>query len=73
VDPARGVMIQERGGHLRAAGVVDADEQDLGDVLHESSFGSGEGAQALAGEAVHEQGMRSTTRAPRMRSIDSLT
>ncbi len=56
MDPALGVMIQERGGHLGAAGVVDADEQDLGDVLHDGSFGLGEGAELLAGEPVDEQG-----------------
>jgi hypothetical protein len=35
---------------------VDTDEQDLGDVAHDGSLGLGEGAQALAGEAVDEQG-----------------
>ena len=30
----RGVVIQQRGGHLGAPGVVDADEQDLGDFFH---------------------------------------
>jgi hypothetical protein len=34
----------------------DTDEQDLGDVFDDGSFGLGEGAQLLAGEAVHEQG-----------------
>jgi len=27
-------MIEERRGHLASTGVVDADEQDLGDLLH---------------------------------------
>jgi hypothetical protein len=30
VDPAVGVVVQQRGGHLGATGVVDADEQHLG-------------------------------------------
>ena len=33
IDPARGVVVEQRGGHLGAAGVVDAHEQDLGDVV----------------------------------------
>jgi hypothetical protein len=45
VDLALGVVVKEGGGHLAAAGVVDADEQDLGDVFADGSFGLGEGAQ----------------------------
>jgi hypothetical protein len=56
MDLASGVVIQQGGRHLEAAGVVDTDEQDLGDVLHDGSFGLGEGAEAFSGEAVDEQG-----------------
>src|SRR5439155_6203635 len=34
VGPTSRVMIEERRGHLASTGVVDADEQDLGDLLH---------------------------------------
>jgi hypothetical protein len=56
MDSALGVVVEEGGGHLAAAGVVDTDEQDLGDVAHDGSLGLGEGTEALAGEAVDEQG-----------------
>jgi hypothetical protein len=32
-------VVEEGGGHLAAAGVVDTDEQDLGDVADDGSFG----------------------------------
>jgi hypothetical protein len=73
MDSAFGVVVEQGGGHLAAAGVVDTDEQDLGDLAHDGSLGLGEGAESLSGEAVDEQGMKSTTRAPDMRSIDSST
>jgi len=38
--PAERVVLQQSGGHLRAPGVVDADEQDLGRVGHRVSVGS---------------------------------
>jgi hypothetical protein len=41
VDLALGVVVKEGGGHLGAAGVVDADEQDLGRVGHCNSLGVG--------------------------------
>jgi hypothetical protein len=56
MDSALGVMVEQGGGHLAAAGVVDTDEQDLGHVFDDGSFGLGEGAQLLAGEPVNEQG-----------------
>jgi hypothetical protein len=31
-------VVEEGGGHLAAAGVVDTDEQDLGHVLDDGSF-----------------------------------
>jgi hypothetical protein len=34
-------VVEEGGGHLAAAGVVDADEQDLGGVFHGGSLGVG--------------------------------
>ena len=45
---AFGVVVEEGGGHLAAAGVVDTDEQDLGHLFDDGSFGLGEGAQLLA-------------------------
>ena len=38
-DRALGVVVEQGGGHLGAAGVVDADEQDLGEVGHQYSLG----------------------------------
>jgi hypothetical protein len=55
MDLALGVMVEEGGGHLAAAGVVDTDEQDLRHVFDDGSFGLGQCAQLLAGEAVDEQ------------------
>jgi hypothetical protein len=37
---AVGVVVEQGGGHLAAAGVVDADEQDLGSVGHGDSLAS---------------------------------
>ena len=42
-DPAAGQARQIAGGHLRAAGVVDADEQDGGGVAHGGAPRSGDG------------------------------
>jgi hypothetical protein len=41
MDAAFGVVVEEGGGHLAAAGVVDTDEQDLGRVGHGDSLGVG--------------------------------
>jgi hypothetical protein len=56
MEAALGVVVEQGGGHLAAAGVVDTDEQHLGHLFDDGSFGLGEGAQLLAGEAVDEQG-----------------
>ena len=55
MDLALGVVIEQRGGDLVAADVVDADEQDLGHVLAELALDLGERPQPLAREAVHQQ------------------
>src|SRR5207244_9078810 len=55
VDAAVRLMIQQRRRHLASAGVVDADEQDLRDFLHEHSLCLGERVQTLAAVAVNEQ------------------
>ncbi len=34
---ALGVVIQQGGSHLGAAGIVHADKQDLGDLLHDDA------------------------------------
>ncbi len=44
---AGGVGVQQRRAHLRAAGVVHAHEQHLGDGLHDGSFGLGQSDQPL--------------------------
>jgi hypothetical protein len=41
MDLAFGVVVEEGGGHLAAAGVVDTHEQDLGGVGHGDSLGVG--------------------------------
>src|SRR6185437_5338108 len=38
VDSTLGAQLHEPGGHLAAAGVVHADEEDLGLLLHQDSF-----------------------------------
>jgi hypothetical protein len=40
MHPALGVVVEQGGGHLAAAGVVDTDEQDLGRVGHGDSLTS---------------------------------
>ena len=50
-----GVAVQQRGGHLTSAGVVDAHEQHFGHVLGDLSLGLGEGLQAFSREAIDEQ------------------
>ena len=55
VDPPLGVVIEQRGGHLAATGVVDADEEDLGHVLRDLPLDLRERLQPLARETVHEQ------------------
>jgi hypothetical protein len=47
MDLALGVVIQQRRRHLGTAGVVDTNEQDLGHVFQDDSFGLGQGAQPL--------------------------
>jgi hypothetical protein len=55
VDPARGELVEQAGGHLAAAGVLDADEQDLGHVLGDRALELAERAEPLASEAMDEQ------------------
>ncbi|CDZ91523.1 hypothetical protein RHRU231_840052 [Rhodococcus ruber] len=56
VDAATGVVIQQGGGHLGAAGVVHTDEQHLRNVLGDGAFGLGQCGQAFGGEARGERG-----------------
>ena len=51
---AGGAEVHEPRRHLRAPGVLDADEQDLGDVLHDHPFCLSERLQPLAREAMGE-------------------
>ncbi len=55
VHAALGVVVEQRRGHLAAPGVLDADEEDLGNVLGDRALDLAERAQPLAREAVHEQ------------------
>src|SRR5690606_33368956 len=48
-DGSLGVVGEKRGGHLRAAGVVHAHEQDLGAGGHTDSFGVSVSVKVLAG------------------------
>src|SRR5205085_863965 len=41
VDATRGVAVEQRRGHLRATGVVDADEEHGGAIGHDGSEGWG--------------------------------
>ena len=56
MDPAVRAQLHQPGGHLAAAGVVDADEQHLGAVGRDQVLGLGERLQPLAREAVREHG-----------------
>ena len=51
MDPALGVVVEQGGRHLGTAGVVDTDEQDLGHLFDDGSFGLGQGAQLLPGRS----------------------
>ena len=53
-DAVAGEVLQPAGGHLGAAGVVDAEEQDGGGGHVDLSFDLGEGLEAVAGEAFGE-------------------
>jgi hypothetical protein len=55
VDAAFGVVVEQRGGHLAAAGVLHAHEQHLGHLLGDRALHLAERAQALAREAMAEQ------------------
>ena len=56
VDAVAGEVAEPAGGHLGAAGVVDAEEQHGGLVGRSLSFDLGEGLEAVAGEAFGEDG-----------------
>ena len=55
MDAPVGVVVEQRRRHLAAAGVLHADEEDLGDLLGERALHLAERAQALAREAMDEQ------------------
>ena len=50
------VMIQERGCHLTAASIVDTDEQDLGNLLHDLSSRLRRRPEPLSGEPLRQDG-----------------
>ena len=56
VDLAAGQVVGQGGGQLRPAGVVHADEQQLGHLFGDPSLGLGGGDQLLAGEPPDQQG-----------------
>ncbi len=56
VDLAAGQVVGQGGGQLRPAGVVDADEQQLGHLFGDPSLGLGGRDQLLAGEPPDQQG-----------------
>src|SRR5207244_8415280 len=60
VDSALGMVIEQGGGHLRAAGIVDADEEHFRDFLHDASsygyWGWAECPELPPDEAVDERG-----------------
>jgi len=50
VNPAGCGVVEQGGGHLGATGVVDANEQDFGDLGHEHSLGVGGCGEPVGGE-----------------------
>ena len=56
MDAVLGAQLHEPGGHLAAAGVVDADEQHLGHVLRHEPLRLGECFEPFTGEPVREHG-----------------
>ena len=56
VNAALGAELDQPGRHLAPSGVVDADEQDLGLLLHDRSFHLCQRPEPLAREAVGEDG-----------------
>src|SRR5205085_10990496 len=57
-DPALSVMIEQGGGHLRAASIVDADEEHFRDFVHDASLDLAERPPLLSGGATDERGDR---------------
>src|SRR5918994_5489302 len=55
VDPAPPQLVHQACGHLAAAGVLDADEQNLGDLLRHHALHLRQGAESFTGKAVYEQ------------------
>ena len=51
---AGGAEVHEAGGHLRAPRVLDADEEDLRNRLHDPPFRLAERLQTLARKAMSE-------------------
>ena len=66
VDPAGGVVVEQRCGHLRAAGVVYADEQYFRGG-HQGSFGFGSGQVGETGAEPRPAAARSSTASSRER------
>ena len=51
-----GEVVEPTEGHLRAAGVVDAEEEHRGDAVGGLAFDLRQGLEALAGESLRDQG-----------------
>jgi hypothetical protein len=56
MDAASGVMVQQRGRHLAAAGVVDAHEEDLRNALHDAPLALPERLETLPREPLGQDG-----------------
>lgn len=54
MDEPRSALVEQRRRHLATTGVVDADEEHLGNVLGDQAIGLPERVQPLAREPVHE-------------------
>jgi hypothetical protein len=62
MDPPVGVLGEQRRGHLRAAGVVDAEEQHFRHLLGHDALGLGEGrSRSAAKRRASAVRWRSTT------------
>lgn len=54
MNPAGCGVVEQGGGHLGATGVVDANEQDFGDLGHEHSLGVGGCGEPVGGESARQ-------------------
>ena len=63
-DAPGGLVIEQRGGHLGSAGVVDADEQDVRDIGHDNGLSVGARCLAVSATITGWRAAAAAKRAP---------